>query len=465
MSCYSRNSGVASVTIPQVKTKARNAVIAILLSLGVHGAGYACLAFLSSSEPAATQSKNDNFFADESTPPPLEITEVALISSSDIASTEAEEEVQQIHTPIKRHRARKPKVAPTEKAITPLVAQPPVKKPLSEKPPLTVPPTTPSTTRGGWGAAIAANSRTVTAWDRLDLVELAPGEDSFAVMIRFDLLRETPWAEATESVLTPMPDYQLFVRSDEAGGIQRITDEFNLLLISTSNPRDVTKTQLAGLLVNPGQQLQSHLHRADSPVQWQEFPAGTIGNRLASARKHRRDERQFSLSKNGWAFLTQPALIPDLLTPENQRSIPQRMQSLSTLREEQESPALIAAVRPVPISPRKLGITAPAPKSIIAYVDVPESGLQVRGQAAFDTADNAKEFHKEVEKRRKKALGDPLLLGLLRGVHAYNAVAKMQFLQKDNLLFFSTALSNSDGRALLTAAAALAKAYYQPKSP
>ncbi len=446
------------------KTKARTALIAIVISIGVHSVGYACLSLLGAT-PDSSKEDLTGFFADEQAPAPLDITEVAVIEMATIAPETPVGESAAPQSPVletvpPKSPKKKPKKKTKKKPVTRVAAEdstPALPKDAPVAPPLTPPITT---SAGGWGAAIAANSRKVTGWDRLDLVELAPGKDTTAVLLRFDLLRKTPWAKAAEAVLEPMPDYQLFIDNDAGEGIQSIVDEFEILLISSSNPRDVTKTQLAGLLVRPTEELKSRLHRPTTPVQWQDFPAGALGTRLASGKRFHGDKRNFFLAKNKWAFLTAPSLTPSLLDQEKPDSIIQRVTLLSSLREEKQSPALVLGLRPVPFSLKKTGIKAPRPSSAVAYVDVPKKGLLLRGRLGFSSESDATLFLNAVEARRKQALSDPFIQGFLRGVHGYNAISKMQLLQKGKLILFSTSLSNSDGKALLSSVAALSKAYY-----
>ena len=71
-----------------------------------------------------------------------------------------------------------------------------------------------------------------------DLSKFAPGDAKILLLLRTDRMRRSPHRMAVETLLRHLPDYDTLV----SGSTLSPFDDFNALLIATSNPMDVTAT-------------------------------------------------------------------------------------------------------------------------------------------------------------------------------------------------------------------------------
>src|SRR5262249_57462095 len=75
----------------------------------------------------------------------------------------------------------------------------------------------------------------------VDLRPAAPPGERVILVLRTDRLRGTPWADATQALLAPMPDHRRLLGGTGLG----LADTFDLLVIASSDPRQVQQTFLA----------------------------------------------------------------------------------------------------------------------------------------------------------------------------------------------------------------------------
>src|SRR5262249_60529933 len=120
----------------------------------------------------------------------------------------------------------------------------------------------------------------------VDLRPAAPPGERVILVLRTDRLRGTPWADATQALLAPMPDHRRLLGGSGLG----LADTFDLLVIASSDPREVTRTFLAGRTDKDVDALQRILAR---------HPPGP------------RDPRVLQSPAPGWLLLVRPELLAD----------------------------------------------------------------------------------------------------------------------------------------------------------
>ena len=487
MPCYS-----------QVRGLTKSLLASLVLHLVIFSAFYWWQSSNSKTDVAGLGNNNDDFFAVSDSPEPADITEIGLVDSATLdagekaleedpsetvlagetkvsAETSAKAKARAKARTRARARARARAKARAEAEAT-AIAEAEAKAGSTPTQPDAGTNAEADTARekgttgqsGGLAAALSQRSRVVTAWDGLPLLEVTPPGDTTAVLVRFDKLRSTPWGKVTEEVFAPMPDYQLFIQSSSAKGLKNLRDEFDILFVSTKDARDVTQTQISARSVAAPASLQTRLEHPQSKIQWAPYATGVLGNRMRGPRMYRGDSRKFFLGKNGWAFLVKGTSVPSLLS-DGDDSMNAKLKRIADIAETPNAPVVVAQISPVPVSLKKIGLRGvERPRSVTAFVDIAGTrqagrggtGLRCRGFLDFSSAESAARFASAAKKRLEEVQGNPLMIGFLHSANALNAVSKLQILAKDDRVLFSTSISNADGKALFSKAAALLDIYY-----
>jgi len=258
----------------------------------------------------------------------------------------------------------------------------------------------------------------------VDLRPAAPPGEVVVVVLRADRLRGTPWADATQALLAPMPDHRRLLGGTGLG----LADTFGLLVIASSEPRDVTRTFLAG--------------RTDKDV---EALQRLFSKQPASPR----DPRVLTSPAPGWMLLVRPELLGD--------GHPDWLDEL--MKIDSQTGGELAVVT---VADPTAKLPFPTPQRTTVAVSVDEKGFIVRGAAVFSDETEARAFRAGVEAARAGAAASMTHRIVLRSLGVDGAVARLTLAQRDASVTFSTSLSNAEALRLLDQAAAMARRTFEP---
>jgi hypothetical protein len=329
---------------------------------------------------------------------------------------------------------------------------------------------------GDAGTAVASGSNSgepVRVWSDVDFSPYVPSGDRVSVMMRLDRLRGTEWAERADKILSPMPDYEMII------GDRKLTmaDEFEMLLMSSSDPSEVWATTVVGRGKSDGAGIRKFLDNGKSPVEWSTARGGAVGRRTRLADKQ--DNRVYLMPFPDWVVLARPQHLPKLLEPRTATNIdsavakdsdlPSWLAKVRTIEalagSETEGPAIVVSAQDLPASfeiPRVGKL--PGPQRLSMGLEVNARGFLVRGVLEFDSADTATKFERDLEAARKRLLDSYVSRALLLNLHGYNALKGLSLERRGRKISYATSISISDGRAMSEVAAAWAQAFYDDKA-
>ncbi|WP_428269573.1 hypothetical protein [Haliangium sp.] len=321
------------------------------------------------------------------------------------------------------------------------------------------------------GAAAGSGVTGTPSSSDVNMLAYAPAGDVLSVLLRFDRLRGTPWAAPTEAILAPMPDYRALVGSREVS----VAEQFELLIIATPRPRDVTATTLAGRYRHSSAEIRAFIDHPEAPVSWYPARGGAAGRRMRSRLVPPSDVRVFSMPMPEWVVLTQPTHLGDLLMPRPGEldRVPAladvaRPAWLAALPEVEartgtdEGPALMVTAQGL-LPPRW---QAPyvgeldTPERATLALEITSGGFFVRGVLLFSDEAKAEAFVATVDKARTQLTATRLGRALLAQFQLENAVAGLSFKRNRAKVAYATSISVADARTLLERVAARTEAFF-----
>lgn len=304
-----------------------------------------------------------------------------------------------------------------------------------------------------------------------NLLAYFPKGHLVTVLVRFDRLRGTRWAEPSEAIFAPMPDY----RSLFGGGQPRLVERFDTLVISSPRPRDPTATTLAGRSAMSRRELRELFQRQGTPITWSTVSGGALGER-SGPRVLPGDPRVILAPAAGWFFLAAPADLPGLTAPRAgeldtaEATVPlppwlARVQTIDREAGEPSGPAVILTVTATrarwKVPDVGLGVTSvPAPERGTLAMELVKQGFVVRGNVKLASDAEAEELVTAVETARK-AIGDSgFLQSVLRRANAYNAVMGLSVKRTGSRVAYATSISIKDAEILMALAGAAMQEYF-----
>jgi hypothetical protein len=323
----------------------------------------------------------------------------------------------------------------------------------------------------------AVEGAPTTAGTAANLLAYFPAGHQVTVLVRFDRLRNTEWAEQAERLFKPMPDYQALFGTRAAG----VGDKFDTLVISSPRPRDATATTLVVHAPIPRRELRDFLANPDTPITWTIAKGGMLGQR--SGKLFPGDKRVLLAPWKDWVVLAPPSDLPGLLTPakgaidsfETRARLPAWLQTIRTIEKESgeeklRGPALVLTLagpgQRYEIPDIGLGITSlPSPQRISAAMELVTQGWLIRGNIVFAKAADAKEFAQAVTDVQQRITDSRVFSALLRRQHALNVVTGLSIQRTGARVSYATSMSIADARALMAAAAATLDAYFAGQPP
>lgn len=327
----------------------------------------------------------------------------------------------------------------------------------------------------------AVEGAPTTAGTAANLLAYFPPGHVVTVLVRFDRLRKTEWAEPATRLFQPMPDYRALF----GGRAVALADQLDMLVISSPRPRDATATTLVGHTQLSRPQMRDFLANPDAPIEWKAAKGGMFGRRSASLIPN--DKRVLLSPWRGWFVLAQPQDLPGLTAAakgnldriEARAKLPPWLATIRTIEQETTQPPPPGATAPVDdrgpalvvtlAGPGKryrfpdvgLGVTsAPSPQRLSLAMELVKQGWLVRGNIVFTSETDATEFVQIVQDARQRITDSHIFSALLKKQHALNAITGLSVARTGARVSYATSISIADARALLAVAAQTLDAYF-----
>jgi hypothetical protein len=277
----------------------------------------------------------------------------------------------------------------------------------------------------------------------IDLRPFVPPGMKVVLVLRTDRLRATPWASRVDALLAPMPDHRLLI----AGSGLDLVETFDVVVIASPAPRDVTQTFLAGRTGRDRAVLRRLIDRPER----------------AAIRERMKDPRVLMLPLSKWFALVRPEHLPE-------DSRPPWLEALGRVDEQTgagDAPT-VAVVTLADLGPRLVlplpgAAPLPAPERLTMAVHFDERGLVLTGAAVFPADGEAAAFVRAVEGLRRDVLGSLTQRLVLRSLHAEGLVTRLSLARQGGFVTFSTSLSNADALLMLEQAALWAQQLFAPR--
>ncbi|MBP9086091.1 MAG: hypothetical protein KBG15_08230 [Kofleriaceae bacterium] len=342
------------------------------------------------------------------------------------------------------------------------------------KPPLIdteVPPSTGSGAGSGTENLPAVDGAPTTAGTAANLLTYFPKGHQVAALIRFDRLRNTRWQSAAEKLFAPMPDYQVLFGQQDA----KISDRFDMLVISTPEPKDATATTLVGKTTLSRAALRAFLEQPEAPVTWSVVKGGMFGSR-GGTRKAATDKRVILSPYLDWFILGQPIDLGSLTSPSKGQldtavAGPKTkgwLGRIRTIEAESGNPRGPALVVTIALPAQRLDIpdigvgvaSVPAPSRFTLAMEITRQGWLLRGNMTFATEAAAIEFADAVTSVQKRITGNRILQRILKNSHAQNAINGLSVKRSGERVSYATSISIADADGMLAYAAVMLSTYF-----
>ncbi len=307
-----------------------------------------------------------------------------------------------------------------------------------------------------------------------DFRPYVPQGDKVTVLLRYDRLRGTPWSKLADAILAPMPDYRAIVGNRKTP----LADLFDVLLISSRNPTDVTATNMVARTRRAPAELRRYLDSKDTPVRWRAVRGGVLGKRLASATKLERDNRVYLIPYPDIIVLTRTRFLGDPVREApagapadldavraDEAALPDWVRRARTVEVESGADrGPIAVVSVSGIKHTELDVpqvgTVPVPVHAALAIEMAKQGFYVRGTLTFSTVERAQAFQRSLEAARSRLLDSTWGQLLLKNFHAYHALKGLTMRRRDARVTYATSISVADGKAMMVLAADWARRFY-----
>jgi hypothetical protein len=317
-----------------------------------------------------------------------------------------------------------------------------------------------------------AGAATVPPGTAANLLSYFPSGHVVTLLVRFDRLRGTEWARATEALLAPMPDYQTLIGDRPV----HIVDVFDTLVISTPSPKDVAATTLVGRSAMPPPDLRALLDQPGARVAWGAARGGALGRRRPGSRVFPGDHRVFLMPFTGWIVLTQPADLGALTRRGGHgldhdaadADVPEWLRRVRTIETESgkdAGPALVLTMAALAgryqLPDIGVGVTSvPAPERVTLALTIDKHGFVVRGNLRFRSVAAAKELVRSATTIHDRVMDSHVLQLVLRKSRVLNVIKGMSLVRTGRRVAYATSISIADARDLLAVAAQTVGDYY-----
>jgi hypothetical protein len=307
-----------------------------------------------------------------------------------------------------------------------------------------------------------------------NLLAYFPDKHVVTVMLRFDRLRGTEWADVAQQVLAVMPDYETLISDPDIV----VADKFDLVAMSSPKASDATKTLLAVKSKIGQADLRDFLDEPGAPVSWSRVTGGVLGSRGKGKRVIRGDPRVFLAPFGPWMVLARPKDLAGLLDPADGKlddaaadpaKLPGWLSRLPDLEGEAgktDGPALMMTLGPRSktwdMPDIGLGVTSlPAPERMTLSLEIDRQGFHVKGHLKFATEEDAKSFVEKTETARQAALESAAHTMVLKRAKIWNALKGLSMVRTDRRVSYSTSVSIADARVMSAAGILLVAEYFK----
>ena len=303
-----------------------------------------------------------------------------------------------------------------------------------------------------------------------DFRAYTPKGEVLGVLIRFDRLRGTPWAKRVDAVLRSMPDYRMIIGDRDLP----LADLFDMLLVSSRDPSNVTATNLAGYTPSrtPAAMREFLDHKA-APVHWLAARGGALGRRGKSKLSQPGDPRVYLMPFSGWTVLTGPKHLGALARPTSSdvnafpedKDLPRWLSNIRNVGDESgdeaEGPVVVASFHggPAALAIPIIG-DLPTPDRLSVALNITSLGFRVQGTMMFSTEERAAEFEAMVNDGKSRMVDTVVGKRLLRQFHALNAAKGLTLTRRGQKMSYVTSFSIADAKAMLVRAAELSERFY-----
>lgn len=303
-----------------------------------------------------------------------------------------------------------------------------------------------------------------------DLRGYTPKGELLGVLIRFDRLRDTPWAPRVDRVLAPMPDYQMIIGERKLP----LTDLFDMLLISSSDPSEVTATNLAGYTpLRSTEKMREFLDHKTAPVSWSHARGGDLGTRGKSKLNARGDERVYMMPFPKWTVLTERRHLGKLTQANGGElgsfpdvaELPEWLAKIRSVGDESgkedDGPVVVASLYGV-LDTLKIPMIGeiPTPERLSVAIDIAEVGFRVHGTMTFSSEERATTFETMVNEAKDRMVETAVGRRVLGQLQALNAAKGLTLTRRGKRMSYVSSFSNADAKAMLERAAELSARFY-----
>ena len=323
----------------------------------------------------------------------------------------------------------------------------------------------------------AVDGATTSPGTAANLLAYMPPGHVLAVLVRFDRLRGTEWAQRTEDLFRHMPDYGGLFGTRDAD----IADKLDTLAISTPEPKSAIATTLV---------MRTQLARPairdllGSGVSWSTAVGGMLGTRDTSVRPGFPGDQRVLLSPwRGWYVLAQPGDLGNLATKAGgdldtrevapSTPLPAWLAQIRSIEHEsgddaKTGPALVLTLSGAPLGTRPartgryklpdvgLGVSSlPVPQRLSLAMELVQQGWLVRGNISFGTEADAAEFAASLATAQHRLELIDQLSHVLANNHVYGLIHNLSLSRTGARISYATSISIADGRAVLAAARTL----------
>ncbi|HEY1550284.1 MAG TPA: hypothetical protein VGG28_20795 [Kofleriaceae bacterium] len=304
-----------------------------------------------------------------------------------------------------------------------------------------------------------------------NLLAYMPPGHVLAVLVRFDRLRGTEWAQRTEDLFRHMPDYGGLFGTRDAD----IADKLDTLAISTPQPKSAIATTLV-MRTSLGRPAIRDL--LGSGVQWSTATGGMLGTRIGPGFPG--DQRVLLSPWRDWYVLAQPADLGTLATKAGgdldtrevgaKTPLPAWLAQIRSIEHEsgddaKTGPALVLTSSGAPLgtAPSRtgryklpelgLGVSSlPVPARVSLAMELVQQGWLVRGNISFASEADATEFAAALATAQHRLVLIDQLSHVLKNNHVLGLIQNLSVSRAGPRISYATSISIADGRAVLTAA-------------
>jgi hypothetical protein len=305
-----------------------------------------------------------------------------------------------------------------------------------------------------------------------NLLSYFPSGHVITVMVRFDRLRDTEWGERIDTMMMPLPDYKALAGDTKV----RMSDLFDLFVISSATPDDVTATTLVGRSRITSPEMRDYIDQPDAPVKWTPVKGGALGTRGRSARVLPGDPRVFLMWAPKWIVMAAPRDLAGLTTARpgsldaavRPADLPPWLARAGTIADESgepDGPAIMLTVANMFGSSIPLmgagGASIPAPEQATLTLEVVPKGFLVRGNLRYADESAAATAHDAIARLRVEMLDQYGSVPLLGGMPLLTVLRGLDLQRTGRRLAFASSASIADARGLIELAGSLVKSHFE----